>query len=540
MNWFKSLSINVKIMLIGAVGILGFIVYTGFGYLQASNNEKKLVNIREINYPVLERTDANVARMVRIKDLLGTAVYTEDEDMVNETTDQLAKQMQTAFEQISKIDPSRSKDVSALQEAFKNYYDIARSVTLGLINGEIPEEKRQEATLKMINAMNDFEKKMREYRKKEYNSFLSTVDGTISSFQKANITGLLIGILLTLILVAAVFTIGRMINRSISQVAGSLEEIATGEGDLTKRLSTPSKDVIGRLVLNFNTFMQKLHSIIQDITGSTDRLSSVANEISSLSKQSNESARLQHMKTEEVAVAIEGLVHSIDEVAKSAEAAAEAAQNARYEANSGSEVVGSTISAIQKVADEVQEASEVIQKLKNDTESIGRVLEVIRDISDQTNLLALNAAIEAARAGEHGRGFAVVADEVRMLAARTHDSIQEIRGVIELLQSGTGEAVNVMERGREQAVLSVERASKAGESLDTIIGTVTTISKMNRQISESAADQTNVVGEINQNIGDIRKIGEQTYEGAKKTAAAGETTAELTQNLKKLVGKFKV
>ncbi len=540
MNWFRSLSINAKIMLIGAVGIAGFVLYTGFGYRQAALNEKKLVGIREINYPVLERTDANVARMVRIKDLLGTAVYTEDEDLVSETTDQLAKRMQKAFKEIAAIDPSRSESVAALQKAFKNYYDTARSVTLGLINGEIPEDKRQEASLKMIDAMNDFEKRMREYRKREYNSFISAVDGTIDSFKRANVTGLIIGTLLTLILIMAVFTIGRMINRSISQVADSLEEIATGEGDLTRRLSTPSSDVIGKLVLNFNTFMKKLQTIIRDVVSSTERLSSVAGEISSLSKESNESARIQHEKTEEVAVAIEELVHSIDEVAKSAEAASKAAQNARHEAHNGSEVVGSTISAIQRVADEVQEASEVISKLKNDTENIGRVLEVIRDISDQTNLLALNAAIEAARAGEHGRGFAVVADEVRTLAARTHDSIQEIRAVIELLQSGTGEAVEVMHRGREQAVLSVERAGKAGESLETIIKAVSAISEMNRNISESAGDQTEVVAEISRNIGAIKRVGEKTYEGAEKTAHAAQTIAESTTNLKRLMERFKV
>ncbi len=540
MNWFKSLSIDIKIALIGAVGIIGLLLNIGLGYWLAAKNGVRLTNIREVNFPVLERTNANVARMVRIKDLLGTAVYTEDEDLVKETIDVLAKKMQKAFDEIIEIEPARTPAIEELQQSFKKYYEIARNVTLGLINDEIPESRKREASLKMINAMNDFEKKMHNYRKTEYSSFIGSIDGTVKAFKEGNRLSLLMGILLIAIMIAAVTAVGRLINSNISRVANSLGEIASGEGDLTKRLSTPSKDVIGLLVNNFNTFMKKLHNIIADIAGSTDHLSTVAKEMSSVSKKSYKSAQNQQVKTEEVAIAMNEITESINEVAKNAETAAKAAENANKEARSGSQVVENTIGVINSLADEVEGASEVIKQLKTESENIGKVLGVIQNISEQTNLLALNAAIEAARAGEHGRGFAVVADEVRILAERTQDSTREISAVIEILQSGANQAVEVMDRGREQASLSVKEAVKAGESLDIITEAVNTITEMNRQIAKSAKEQEQVVNEINQNIKTIKDISEQTSSGAQKTASAGEKMEQLACHLKGLVGRFKV
>ncbi len=540
MNWFKSLSIDIKIALIGAVGIIGLLLNIGLGYWLAAKNGVRLTNIREVNFPVLERTDANVARMVRIKDLLGTAVYTEDEDLVKETIDVLAKKMQKAFDEIIEIEPARAPAIDELQRSFKKYYEIARNVTLGLINDEIPESRKREASLKMINAMNDFEKKMHNYRKTEYSSFIGSIDGTVKAFKEGNRLSLLMGILLIVIMIAAVTAVGRLINSNISRVANSLGEIASGEGDLTKRLSTPSKDVIGLLVNNFNTFMKKLHNIIADIAGSTDHLSTVAKEMSSVSQKSYESAQNQQVKTEEVAVAMNEITESINEVAKNAETAAKAAENANKEARSGSRVVENTIGVINSLADEVEGASEVIKQLKTESENIGKVLGVIQNISEQTNLLALNAAIEAARAGEHGRGFAVVADEVRILAERTQDSTREINAVIEILQSGANQAVEVMDRGRKQASLSVKEAVKAGESLEIITEAVNTITEMNRQIAKSAKEQEQVVNEINQNIKTIKDISEQTSSGAQKTASAGEKMEQLACHLKGLVGRFKV
>ncbi len=540
MNWFKSLSVNVKIMLIGAVAILGFMLNLGFGYWVAVDNEARLGKIREISFPVLERTDANVARMSRIKDLLGTAVYTEDEELVSETTDGLAEQIRQAFTEIMQIESAQTGAIRELEKYFETYYDIARKVTLGIINETIPESERQAASLKMVEAMKAFEEKMLNYREAEYNRFLATVDGTRQASRDGTRLSLIIGLIMTLMLAVAVITAGRLINNSIAEVADSLEEIATGEGDLTRRLSTTSTDAIGRLVGSFNTFMDKLQTIITDVASSTSQLAAAANEMSTVSMESKECVTKQHSQTEHVAAAIDELTSSVNEVAQYAVSAADAAKKASDEARSGSTVVQNTLTAINNLANEVEDAATVIKQLEKDSENIGGVLEVIRGISEQTNLLALNAAIEAARAGEQGRGFAVVADEVRTLASRTNESTKEIQMMIERLQSGTRHAVEVMGKGHEQAEISVDQAAKAGESLEEITNSVATINDMNNQISSSANEQGSVASEINQNIKTISEIGERTSQGAQRTATASQEMAQLASQLQGLVGQFKV
>ncbi len=540
MNWLNSLSVNTKILVIGAVAILGFMLNLGFGYWVAGNNEARLGTIREISFPVLERTDANVARMTRIKDLLGIAAYTEDEEMISETTDGLAKDILRAFNEIIKLDPEQTDPVRDLENHFRSYYEIARGVTLGIINETIPDAERQAASLRMLDAMKAFEERMLDYREREYKHFLDNVDDTRKASKEALISGLVIGLVMTLILATAVVTVGRSINRSISEVADSLEEIATGEGDLTRRLSTASTDAIGRLVVGFNTFMGKLQAIIGDVASSTGQLTSEAREMSSISMQGKECVTRQQSQTEQVAAAIGDLTSSVNEVAQNAVSAAEAAKKASDESRTGLGVVQNTLTSISNLADEVESAATVIKQLEKDSENIGGVLEVIRGISEQTNLLALNAAIEAARAGEQGRGFAVVADEVRTLASRTNESTKEIQAMIERLQSGTRHAVEVMGRGHDQAEVSVQQAAKAGKSLEIITYSVATINDMNEQISNSARQQNERAREIKQNIEAISEIGENTSQGAERAAAASQNMAQLALHLQELVNRFKV
>ena len=326
--------------------------------------------------------------------------------------------------------------------------------------------------------------------------------------------------------------------RPLNEVIGTVHEIA--KGDLTARIGDNlAQDETGQLLGAIRKMVKELNALIGEVGGSTAQLSAAAEQMSVITEQSRRGVQQQQSEIDQVATAMNEMAATVQEVARNASAAADAAHKANDEAQNGRQVVSQTISAINEVAGEVEAVAKVIHKLNADSNDIGAVLDVIKGIAEQTNLLALNAAIEAARAGEQGRGFAVVADEVRTLATRTQESTQEIQKMIERLQVGAKDAVHAMEQGRGKAQASVQQAARAGQSLDSITGAVGTISDMNAQIASAAEEQGAVAEEINRNIVNISQIASQTATGADQTASASNELAKLAGRLQGLVGKFK-
>jgi methyl-accepting chemotaxis protein len=326
--------------------------------------------------------------------------------------------------------------------------------------------------------------------------------------------------------------------RPLNAIIASVNDIA--KGNLAVRIEeATTQDETGQLQSATREMAKELHGLISEVTGSTAQLSAAAEEMSVVTEQSRRGVQQQQSEIDQIATAMNEMASTVQEVARNAAAAADAAHKADDEAKSGQRVVTQTVEAIDAVAHEVEAAAEVIHKLAADSTSIGTVLDVIRGIAEQTNLLALNAAIEAARAGEQGRGFAVVADEVRTLATRTQESTQEIQKMIERLQTGAKSAVQVMEQGRSKAQVSVQQAARAGTSLDTIATAVSAISDMNAQIASAAEEQGAVAEEINRNITNISQIANQTASGAEQTATASAELAKLAARLQTHVGRFK-
>ena len=279
-----------------------------------------------------------------------------------------------------------------------------------------------------------------------------------------------------------------------------------------------------------NQSLQKCHDQFSELGGSIDRIMVLGKEFEG---NSSELARVGagNVDSDVVIDAVSNMASTIHEVSGSATQAAQAARDANSEAGSGQQVVNAVISAINSLAGEVERAASAIQKLEQDSESIGAILEVIRGIADQTNLLALNAAIEAARAGEQGRGFAVVADEVRTLAQRTQEATQEINDMIERLQEGASNAVKVMAEGRKQAELSVEQASKAGDSLKAITSAIGSISEMNDQIATAVAEQTGFTDQISSRLAEVS-------ESTKRDQSAVQSQVRLGSELNSALRDF--
>ena len=311
------------------------------------------------------------------------------------------------------------------------------------------------------------------------------------------------------------------------------------KGDLTEKVEVYSEDELGKLSNGFNDLIDALRSMLKEIGSSSEQLSASAEQTAAISSQSSQNINYQKEQTDMIATAMTEMTATVDEVANSANNTLLEVQKANKETVDGQSVVQDSINTINKLASEIESAAVVIDKLDQYSTNIGAVLDVIRGIADQTNLLALNAAIEAARAGEQGRGFAVVADEVRTLASKTQESTSEIQEMIERLQTGTREAVNVMESSRRGAQNSVEQTATAGETLEKITQAVSVINDMSTHIASAAEEQSSVSQEMHQNVSSISEMADSTAQGAAENLEASQELARLAEHMQKLVGKFK-
>jgi len=539
MQWFNSIPIRIKILFIVIIAVAGFTGILFYNYIVTSDNTVRLENVKDIYFPTLERIDANLVRLDTIKETLNAAVASDETDMVDDA-DELAAKTRSAFDEIASIDSDTAAGIQSLAKLFDNYYGHAKQLTNGMIEGSLNPQAMKQSVEAMRSSLSKYSRTLGAFRTASYDRFTSN----IADANHASATALKIGGLISLLVMALVastgYFISTMIQRNVLTVVESLDEIAKGEGDLTQRLTAHGNDEIGQLVTSFNAFIGKLQTIISQVAASTIQLSAAAEEMATISEESNVSSAQQQKETDQVASAMNEMTATVHEVARNAEQAAHSAQDASSETSNGDTVVKETISSINKLASDIETAADVIQQLEKDGEKIGVVLDVIRGISEQTNLLALNAAIEAARAGEQGRGFAVVADEVRTLASKTQQSTEEIQVMIESLQAGTAQAVSVMDDSRKQALTSVDTAGRAGESLGTISSSVVSISEMNTQIATAAEQQSAVAEEINRNIVNISGLGEDVGSKLQVTASASEELSRLSIDLQGMVGQFKV
>lgn len=330
------------------------------------------------------------------------------------------------------------------------------------------------------------------------------------------------------------------IVKPLNETRQLIKGLAEGEGDLTVSLPVKNKDEINTLHVHINAFIGSLRDMIRTIAGEISHLDKEAGTLNQHSSEMSQNSGNLNNITTQVATAMNEMSATVQEVARSSSEAAQAAEAGRSEASQGQDVVKTAINGIATLSNEVENAAAVITKLAENSERIGIVLDVINGIAEQTNLLALNAAIEAARAGEQGRGFAVVADEVRTLASRTHESTLEIREMIDMVQNSTKDAVGAMTQGQDAAKTSVSQAEAVGESLRTIIERVTVISDMSTQIASAAEQQSCTTEEINRNVETINEISTTTSVTADETAQSSSDITAMAQRLNNLVNQFKI
>ncbi|MFK7160178.1 methyl-accepting chemotaxis protein [Marinospirillum sp. MEB164] len=328
--------------------------------------------------------------------------------------------------------------------------------------------------------------------------------------------------------------------RRLARVSEAMVDIGQGEGDLTQRMQVEGQDEVARIAEAFNAFVDKIHHLVQEVGHSADSVSAASEELSSITQESARVVSQQSAETDQVATAMNQMTATVQEVAAHAGQAAQQASHADQQTREGHQLLQATLSALQKLDTTLDQSTEAMTALKGGTQDIAGMLDVISAVSEQTNLLALNAAIEAARAGEHGRGFAVVADEVRSLAARTQQSTQDIQQVVDRLFAQTDQVVRVMEASREAAQQTVSRAEEMALRLNQVNQAIEQIAGMNLQIASAAEEQSSVAEEINRNVFNINDLSTQTEDAAANLTQASQELAGQASLLNQQVSQFKV
>ncbi|WNO07534.1 methyl-accepting chemotaxis protein [Teredinibacter sp. KSP-S5-2] len=543
MNLFRKVSINMRLWLVLVLVMFGFILITVISLAQIKSEimmekESQVKKLVETAYSAVldwnERYQAGEISREQAMQGAKTAIKNLRYDGNNYffIIDMVPKMVMHPFKpELDGSDLSRFADPHGVL-LFSDMVSVARKSGQGMVPYSWPKGGNEKPVPK-VSFVKSFD---------EWGWIIGSgiyIDDVDAIFWKNVMTLASTNLILLLAFVSGLFMMTKSVLSPLNDTTEALTDIAEGEGDLTVRLSELGSDEITKLSQAFNVFTSKIQKIISEVGDVAKTLSNESDLLASAAARNSDHIQEQEMQTHQVATAMNEMAATVNEIAQGAEKAAQAAKETDHETAAGQEVVNETVKAINTLAEEVSHAANVIDTLNSNTEKIGSVLDVIRGIAEQTNLLALNAAIEAARAGEQGRGFAVVADEVRTLAARTQESTQEINQMIEDLQQGAAEAVKVMQTGRDSAQQTVELASKARVSLENIASSVATISDMNMQIASAAEEQTATAREIDMNVVQISQLSQQSAQDTEKTAKSAHDLVAVSDSLNNMVKQFK-
>ncbi len=539
---FKNFSLTAKLSLVPAVALLGLILYVGYTSLQLSATDSRLVALETHSYPTLEKADAVIFQFSRIPGLLNNAVAAGEAGILDEAREVLGKidAEQQALGALLSSQPQRRQALDSWRSAVKTYAENALSASIKLIDGSASFDDLRPNLDRMASDLSQAQKLAADFRTGAYQDFQQTLAETRQANERTTRLGIILSLVLIVVVSVGAWLVIRSVMANVRGVIASLQAIARGDGDLTRRVNVESNDEIGAMIELFNDFLDKLQRTIRQIIEAASPLGQVSKELYKLTQGSEENAKSQQHHTDSITRDILTMTGSIQEVAQRSQQASDEANSAARQAATARDHIGSLASGISDLGSSVMSAVQAMEQLEEETQEVGSVLTVIRSIAEQTNLLALNAAIEAARAGEQGRGFAVVADEVRNLAQKTAASTAEIQQIIQRLQSSANTVLNVMTSNGEKSRSSIERSVEATQLLETIALTVNQIDELNAGIAQFTQEQIGLSSSIQQETQVLQQDAQATANGAEATARLGEQLVSTGDHLRAATAQFRV
>ena len=538
----KNLSLTLKLSLLPAVALLGLLLFVVYTSVQLAANDARLDTLENNSFPTLEKADAVNFQFSRLPGMLNSAVAAGELATLDEARKVLADiaDLQQALQPLTRANQARAGELDDWRQAIARYADNALSASEQLIKGSAGFDDLRPSLDRMASDLEAAQKLGSTFRANAYEDFQSTLGQARTDNATTTRTGYILSAVLVALVGLGALLIIRGIMGNVHGVIESLQAIARGDGDLTRRVNVDSRDEIGEMIQLFNGFLDKLQGTIRQIIEAAGPLGGMSQELYRLTQESKENSRSQQGHTDSIGRDIQTMTSSIQEVAQRSQQASEGAGAASRQADTARASIGSLSTSISDLGSSVLGAVQAMQQLEEETQQVGSVLTVIRSIAEQTNLLALNAAIEAARAGEQGRGFAVVADEVRNLAQKTAASTAEIQQIIQRLQNSANGVLNVMTANGDKAQHSIERSVEATRMLESIAVAVGQIDELNAGIAQLTQEQIGLSSSIQQETQVLQQDAQATANGADATARLGEQLVSTGDHLRAATAQFRV